>query len=355
MLRFLARFLAVVLAAVFVVFTVFAVFARPLGTQMLDPQTYKRVLLEKQLAERLPEVVAETIGKAAATAGKPGATVERSSDDVGSMMGDFSEADLKTLIAAALPADYVRAQSESLLDQFFSYVHSEATRPTVKLSMVDLKQRLSGGVVEDAYIRILQTKPPCSGTLQSLPTDCCPPAEQLPELRARFREMIGPAVRDMPDSVDLFDDRGSAHAETVYAKLAKVRDRVRVLAVVARWSWAVSVLLLVGVAVFAVRSLRGLLLWWGVPCLIAGGFAALFALPGAGAGDWFFQLVIAPSMPPDVPVLAVQTIVGLITALVQVVLGAALKVAVWLALGGLAAIVLAAVVGRRKPATPPSL
>ncbi|HLP03693.1 MAG TPA: hypothetical protein VK163_16820 [Opitutaceae bacterium] len=355
MLRFLARFLAVVLAALFVVFTVCAVFVRPLGTQMLDAQTYKRVLLEKQLAERLPEVVAETIGKAAATSRKPGEAVERSGDDVGSMLGEFTETDLKTLIAAALPADYVRAQSESMLDQFFAYVHSEATRPTVKLSLVDLKQRLSGGVVEDAYIRVLQTKPPCSGELRSLPTDCCPPAEQLPVLRERFREMIAPAVNEMPDSVDLFADRGSQHAETVFAKLAKVRDRVRVLAVVARWSWAVSVLLLAGVAVFAVRSLRGLLLWWGVPCLIAGGLAALFALPGAGAGDWFFQLVIAPSMPPDVPVLAVQTIVGLITALVQVVLGAAMKAAAWLALGGLAAVVLAAVVGKRKQATPPSL
>ncbi|MFT3831256.1 MAG: hypothetical protein QM691_16280 [Opitutaceae bacterium] len=354
MLRFLARFLAVVLAAIFVVFTVCAVFARPLGTQMLDARTYKRVLLEKQLAERLPEVVAETIGKAAANARKPGAAVERASDDVGSLLGSFSEADLKALIAAALPADYVRAQSEGMLDQFFAYVHSEATRPTVTLSLVDLKQRLSGGVVEDAYIRILQTKPPCRGTLQSMPTDCCPPVEQLPELRARFRELIGPAVRELPDSVDLFDARGSTRAETVYAKLAKVRDRVQVLALVARWSWAVSVLLLLGVAVFAVRSLRGLLLWWGVPCLIAGGLAALFALPGAGAGDWFFRLVIAPSMPPDVPVLAVQTIVGLITALVQVVLGAALKTAAWLALGGLVAVVLAAVVGRRNPATPPS-
>ncbi len=347
MLRFLARFLAVVLAAAFVMATVFAVFARPLGTRMLAPQTYKDVLRDKHLAERLPDIMADTIGKAAADAAKPG--TGPGSEDMGSMIGAFAEADLKVLIAAALPPDYVRVQSDAVIDQFFAYVHSSAARPAVQLSLVDLKQRLSGGVVEDAYIRILQTKPPCPGGLQNLPTDCCPPAEQLPELRTRFREMIGPAVHEMPDSVDLFGDRGSTRAETVYAKLAKVRDRVQVLAAVGRWSPLVAVLLLVGVAVFAVRSVRGLLLWWGVPCLLAGGAAALFALPGAGLGDWFFQLVIAPSMPPDVPVLAVQTLVSLITALVQVVLGAALKAALWLALGGLAALVLSFFL-RKRPA-----
>jgi hypothetical protein len=309
------------------------------------------VLLEKQVAERFPEIVAETIGKAAASARKNGGPeAERADGDFGALLADFSQADLQTLIGAALPADYVRAQCDEVIDQFFAYVHSDAARPSVKLSLVDLKNRLSGGVMEDAYIRVLQTKPPCASEPRSLPTACCPPAERLPELRERFREMISPAVREMPDSVDLFDERTAGSAEAVYATLAKVRGRVQVLAVIARWSWVAPVLLLVGVAVFGVRSLRGLLLWWGVPCLLAGGFAAICALPGAGMGDWFFRLVIAPSMPADVPVLAVQTIVGVIAAIVQVVLGAALKSAVWLAVGGLVAVVLAFFFGKRPAA-----
>ena len=49
MMRFLARFLAVVLAAAFVVATVAVVFVRPFGTRLLAPQAYKDVLREKQV------------------------------------------------------------------------------------------------------------------------------------------------------------------------------------------------------------------------------------------------------------------------------------------------------------------
>ena len=40
---------------------------------------------------------------------------------------------LKVLIAAALPPDYVRVQSDAVIDQFFAYAHSSAARPAVQL------------------------------------------------------------------------------------------------------------------------------------------------------------------------------------------------------------------------------
>ncbi len=341
MLRFLARFVAVVLAAAFVMATVVAVFVRPLGTRMLAPQTYKDVLREQRVAERFPELAAETITKAVAAANRQTGP-EAGGDgavDFGAFLSGFSPADLQTLIGAVLPADYVRAQTDGAIDQFFGYVNSAAAQPSVVLSFTDLKQRLAGGVLEDAYVQVLQGKPPCGPDTKALPSACCPPADQLLELRRQFRDMVGPAVQELPDRTDLFAVRESSQAEAAYAMMAQVRNRARLAATLARWSWVLPAGLLVGVAVFGVRSFRGLLLWWGIPCLLAGGFALVCALPGALLGDWCFRVFVKPALPPEVPVLAVEAVLGVVTSVAGVVLGAALKAGLWLAGGGLAAVV----------------
>jgi len=352
MLRFLARFLAVVLAALFVCATIAFVFIRPIGTQMLSPQTYKEVLREQRVAERLPELTAEVLARATAAAGRQGERAAASPGDVTGFLQAFSPADMQTLLGALLPADYVRSQMDGAIDQFFSYVHSEQAHPSVVLTLGDLKRRLSGGALEDAYIKVLQAKPPCTGdAVTALPVDCCPATDRLPEVRAHFREMIDPAASKLPETVDLLAVSPGAQADSAYPALDQVRNRVRTIAQLARWGWLVPVILLVGVTVFGVRSFRGLLLWWGLPCLIAGAVAAVFALPGAAMGGWVFHNVIAPQLPPEVPVRAVETVFRLVTAVAQVVMGAALKTAGLLAAGGLVAVILSAFFkSRPKPA-----
>ena len=355
MLRILARFLAVVLAALFVCTTVAVVFLRPLGTTMLEPQTYKKVLREEHVAERLPELAADTIARAMNAAGKKAERATTAAPgDFGGWLEAFSAQDTQALIGAVLPADYVNGQFDSAIDQFFGYMNSAAPKPSVKLSLVDLKQRIAGGVLEETYVKVLQGKPACAGgTVTELPVGCCPPAERLPEVRAQFREMVKPAASEMADSVDLFDARGLSQTEQVYRAMDAFRAKLRTSALVARWSWLVSVALLVGVAVFGVRSFRGLLLWWGIPCLIAGAVAAMAALPSATAANWFFRYAIAPQLPPEVPVLAVTAVLGLVTAVAQVVLSAALKSAAWLGVGGLVAVIVSPLF--KTKAKPPAL
>jgi hypothetical protein len=61
-------------------------------------------------------------------------------------------------------------------------------------------------------------------------------------------------------------------------------------------------LLLLAIAVFAVRSIRDLLVWWGWPLLITGGLAALIALVGSPLIGGILQLIIqiygAAFLPP---------------------------------------------------------
>ncbi len=353
-MRFLTRFLAVVLAVAFVAAAVVAAFLYPIGTKLLAAQTYKDVIHHEQVAERLPEIAAEAIDQSLKRAGKAGAAAPAGEGgDFGTLLGGFERSDLRVLLGAALPADQVRGQIDSLLDQFFGYVNGDAAKPSLTLSLVDLKQRLAGGALEEAYVTILQDKPPCTGGSMELPTTCRPSAEQLPEVRARFRELLKPAVEAMPNRVDLFEARDGTAAESVYAAVGEVRRRLRFMAELARWSWVVPAALLVGVAVFAVRSLRGLLLWWGIPSLIAGGIAAFVAWSSSSLGILLFRWIIVPSLPAqmEVPVLAGDTVLAVVGSLARVVLGAALQISLSLAFVGLVAVVLAKFF-TTKPAAP---
>ena len=324
MLRFLARFLAAVLAVALVFFLVVVVFVRPAGTALLAPQTYKDVLRNRQVAERLPDMVAEAVAKTAAREGMNRPAGGAGSDDPGALLARLPEAELKTLATSLLPAEEVRGQLESVVDQLFVYLESDAVKPAVTVSLVELKKRLAGDALEQAYLAAQAGQPEAATSA---------------EARSRFQEAVQRAIDEIPDSVDLFALRDPERAAQVYAAMNAVRDRLRGLALVARWCWVVPALLALGVALFGVRSVRGLLLWWGIPCLLAGGVAAVFALPGAAAGNVVFDLVIKQSLPVEAPALAIETVVGVITGLVQAVFAPALKLGLWLLAGGFVALV----------------
>ncbi len=336
MLRFLARFIAAVLAIALFFSLVVVAFVRPAGTVLLAPQTYKDVLRSNQVPERLPVVLAETIAKVAAQEGLSQRSADQpETDNPGALLARLPEEELKKLATALLPADEVRAQLESVVDQSFVYLQTDAVKPEIVLSLAGLKQRLAGDAIEQAYLAALPGGPEAGASA---------------ETRSRFREAVQQAIKEIPDSADLFAMRDPNQAAQVYAAMSELRGQLQVLGTIARWCWAVPVLLALGVAVFGVRSVRGLLLWWGIPCLLAGGVAALFALPGAAAGSAVFDVLLKSSLPPEAPAFAIEMVVGLISGVVAAVFAPALKFGLWLAGGGLVAVVLSFFCRAKPPA-----
>lgn len=337
-LRFLARFLAVVFALAFVVTAVIAVVLRPVGTKMLDPQTYKDVVREEKVAERVPELLADTIATSVETAKAADANFHKTGDVLG-FLSNFDREEMQELLQSVLPADYVSSQLDGTIDQTFLYLNTDAAAPSIRISVVDLKQRLSGGVLEDAYVKMLKRMPPCEGDPGVLPISSCPSEEQMPEVRRQFRQKIASSVKDLPDSFDVFQQAPSADTQRAFTMMADFRNRVRKFATVAKWAWVVPAALLLAVMVFGVRSLRGFLLWGGVPCLLAGMGSMLFAFPGAAAamGNVFFDVVVAPQLPAGSPVLAFEFVIGLVSSVAQVMFGSVFKTSLLLVGGGVVA------------------
>jgi hypothetical protein len=359
MLRFLARFLAVVFALVFVVGTVPIVFFQAAGTRLTQPQVYKEALTKERLYDRLPALVADTAAHAIDASARVGANGGGAVDEsLFNLVHQVSAADWEMIFGAVLPASYVRQQIERALDQFFTWLHSNPAVPVVNISLGELKQRLLAPETEETYVRILQTKPPCTASqLQAaggLPFGCCPSPEEMPRVRQAFRTMMQTAAGQMPETVNLFEKlSGDGATAEATRRLAEVRTLFVKLEWLAWWSPAVPAALLLLIAVFAVRSFRGWMFWWGIPCLIVGAVSVVLALPVVPAGKWIFADFVVPHLPAEVPAAALDALAGLVLAVLQSVMNAALHSAGALAIGGLVAVILgAAFKSRPKPAMP---
>ena len=166
----------------------------------------------------------------------------------------------------------------------------------------------------------------------------------MPRVRQNFRAMMQTAADQIPQSVNLFEKlNGDGGAVEANRRLAEMRTRLLQLEWLAWWSPVVPAALLLLIAVCAVRSFRGWMLWWGIPCLITGAVSAIFALPVVPVGKWIFAHFIVPHLPAEFPTATLDALAGLVMAVLQSVMDAALHTAGALAIGGLVALILGAV------------
>jgi hypothetical protein len=360
MLRFLARFLAVVCALVFVIGTIPIVFFHAAGTRLIRPQIYKDALAKERIYDRLPALATDTTAQAikydSRVAGNRGGAGGESPI---SFANQLSVKDWETVFGAVLPPSYVHQQTERALDQFFGWLHSSTAVPVVNIELGEVKRRLTTPETEEAYIRLLQTKPPYTASQPQsageLPVGFCPPPEEMPRVRQEFRTMMQEAASELPAKVDLFTMLNSDD-ETAEAarKWAEVRARVVQLEELAWWSPAVPAVLLLLIVVFAVRSFRGWMFWWGIPCLIVGTVSAVLAFSVVPAGRWMLAQLVVPYLPAEVSATTLEAMAGLVTAVLQPAMTAALHTASALAIGGLVAVILGAVCkSRPKSAVAP--
>ncbi len=349
MLRFLARFFAVVLALAFVACTVPLLFIHAAGIRLAQPEIYENALVEERIYDRFPALFAD----ATASAARLNRQIEGANGEAErNFFRQLSPADWEAVFGALLPPGFLRQQTERALTQFFGWVHSDRAVPAVTIELGEFKQRLVAPETEEAYVRILQSKPPCTATeLQSagvLPIGCCPPPGEMPRVRQNFRTMVQFAAGMVPRNADLFRllSRGRTNAGAT-RNLAEVRTRLLQLEKLAWWSLAAPAALLLLMAVLAVRSFRSWMFWWGIPCLTAGAAGAVLALSAVPVSGWMIAHILASRLPAGPPAAALGALAGLMTAIIRSVMEAALGPAGVLAIAGLAAVILGVVLKPR--------
>jgi hypothetical protein len=359
MLRFLARLMAVMFAVAFVVCALSSVFFRAASSRLTQPLVYKDAFVKERFYDQVPALAAGVTVRILQHDGwgrvNKGDATEQSA---ASVILQLSQADRELMFGVVLPPEHVRRQTDRALEQFFGWMHSNALVPEVSIELGEFKQRMTGPEIEETYVRILRTKPPCAATQLkadgSLPVDCCPSTEEMPQVRRVFRSMMQQMADQVPETIDLFKVVGENGATgDAIRTLTEVRRHVAQLQWLASWSPVAPALLLLLIAVFAVRSLRSWMLWWGIPCLLAGLVGAALALAVVPVADWINACVVVPNIPFEASAAQLKALDGLVTAIVRSVMDEALRSACVLAVVGLVAVLLGVVFGARsKPAAP---
>lgn len=330
-LHALGILVAVVCAVLFVVGGVIALLLFNLERGLFDATIYARAMEEQNLYERLPHVAAEAIVAvmssdpcplnpvACNAESQPPALIACLQNDLGSVtylelaqnrrdpdaaeleivracydqagvplpverqrrggppgfMTNLTANDWEILLVAILPPDELRALTDQALRGIFAVLNNEADQAS--LSLVGLKQRLAGEDGYRALLQLMRAQPPCTAAqveeiLAAGPrkAELCNPSDaQLASMEVSLRNGLWEAADEIPAEVPLLP--GVSAVAGAYPPLALARFIMRI-------SPLVPLGLLMVITLFAVRTLRGWLRWWGIPLLITGALGVLLAL-----------------------------------------------------------------------------
>jgi hypothetical protein len=190
--------------------------------------------------------------------------------------------DWKSILAIILPPDELKRMSESVLDGIFAYLDGDLDQVT--LSLVGLKQRLSGSAGDDLILQLVTSQPPCteldfSALISGIGGEggfvlCNPPEELLSLVVFILRGQLDAALLGIPDEAVIIKpytpstspaDEGPFGSDPL-GGLRLVRFVLRLFPLM-----PLTCILLV--TLFGVRSLKDWLRWWGIPFVFTGGIA----------------------------------------------------------------------------------
>jgi hypothetical protein len=294
--------IAVILAILFVITAVIVLLLFNVERGLLRPGLYKAAMVEHELYERLPGLLAKQLHGSMTYnpceedpslcegEGPPGEGEGEGEGDGGppEFFTNLSEDDWEKLIDGIIPKDWLRTQVEGVLDQVFALLETGDVESGVVISMVGLKQHLAGEEGMQAILELIQAQPPCTEDqllmLSQLEIDmssvstlltCSPPQEILdmflPNLRPILDEITG-GIKDETNLLETLGEGGDLNID--FQAIGMVR-------LIIRLSPLLPLVLLLLVTLFGVRSLKGFFLWWGIPLLVVGviGFSGSLMVP----------------------------------------------------------------------------
>ncbi len=326
-----------ILCAIFFIFT--SVLILPLFNierTAFDSATYKQAFEDQGLYERMPALLASTLQTYVAqnSAGFP-------------FLRELSVDDWQSTISSLLPPEELRALADGALDSTFEYVNSRSN--IVVISLLPVKARLIGESGVDVIRQFLKTQPTCTidqltqmalGFLGGSVALCNPPEEAIGLFEPFIQSQLQTLNAAFPNEVIVFAGPESGTPNDPRTRLQLVRSAVR-------FSPFLPILLLLAVALFAVRSVRDFLVWWGWPLLIAGAISAVLGLVGSPLVGWFLQFMIQTQGAAFIPPLLAPIIGETATAVAsQMLIPVAIQGAV-IAMIGLVMVIMGLLLGRR--------
>ena len=337
----LRKTLATICAIFFIGTAVMALFLFTFDRKAFTAETYQKAFAREDFYNKLPTVMADAI---------LGASPDQSQFPV--VMQGMSREAWEGFFRALLPPDALRTMGDEALNSTFEYINMRTD--SVMLNLVPLKASMAGETGVQAVMSLLGTLPDCSLLeIGQMSMDllsggqiefCNPPADLYPMLMPVIQSQMQFAASAIPDQVALISA----------PPVNDPRQRLQSLRIFMRLSPLLPIFFLFGLTLFAVRSLKDWLVWWGVPLLITGLTAFVMSLIGAPMFGAVFQGILVSQMPDYLPVLLLGSASDLAAAMLQALLTPVMWLGLLFAIIGLIMALAGFFINRRATPLPPS-
>ena len=258
----IAKIIAFICAIFFIATTLAALFLFNMERIAFNPNPYKAALANENFYQRLPSILGPVLAKDASESNMPFAR-------------QLTSENWTTIVQTLLPPEQLHSMTEEAITQIFAYLNNETSDPQV--SLLPLKQRLSGPAGLDAAINLIHAQPDCTAEqLAQLTASfgqvlCNPPQDMLNLAKPILQSQLNVMATQIPDQISLM----GADSQSL-----RLRN-LRFVRFIMQLSPLIPLAFLFGITIFAVRTFKGWLAWWGWPFLIAGMIGAISGFSGA--------------------------------------------------------------------------
>lgn len=282
-MRVLEKSLAAVCTVLFIFSGVVSLLLFNIEQKAFSSTTYKQAFEDQRLYERMPALLA-----AAVTA----SLAENQNANATPFLQVLTIEDWQTAISTLLPPEDLKGLADSALDATFEYVNGNTN--SAVLTLIPLKAQLAGESGFTVVRQFLARQPACTteqltqmalGLLGGEIALCNPPEELMGFMAPFIQSQLQSMTLMIPDEITFISGATSGTPDDPRLKLHMVRSAIR-------FSPFFVVLLLLAIAVFAVRSIRDWFVWWGWPLMITGAITAFFALIGSPVVSGLLRFLI---------------------------------------------------------------
>ena len=336
-MRELLKTFAAICALLFIFTGVLSLILFNIENRAFSSTTYKQAFTDQRLYERMPGILAATLS-----------TSISQNQNMVPFLRELTVEEWQAMISTFLPPEELRAMTDQTLDATFDYLNFRSN--SVIISLLPVKARLAGEAGVNVVRQFLQTQPACTveqltqmalGLLGGNIALCNPPEEAMSLLAPFIQSQLQTINATFPNEIALVPGTESGTPLDPRLQLQAIRSAVR-------FSPFFVLLLLLTVAVLAVRSLRDLFIWWGWPLLITGTAGAMTAMIGSPIVGWFLQLLILSQGAILLPPILASSIGETATAVAGQMLVPVILQGFIIAVVGLIMIILGIVLGRRQ-------
>ena len=336
-MRTLGEIFASICALLFVISSVVVLLLFNIEQKAFLSATYKQAFEDQRLYERMPAILANALTTYLA---ETGITMP--------FLQVLTVEDWQNNIALLLPPEELKAIANNALDATFDYLNGRSSSAVI--SLLPLKAQLAGESGVQLVLQILRRQPACTaeqltqmalGFFGGQIALCNPPEQAIGLMMPFIQSQLQTITTLFPNEVTFIPGIATGTPDDPRLRLKAIRSAIKL-------TLFLPVLFLFGIAVFAVRSIRDLFIWWGWPLLFAGAISVFVALLGAPVIGGILQLVIQTQGSFFIPPALAATLAETATAVARQMLTPVVIEGLIIAAVGLGMIILSIIVPRRQ-------